>query len=127
MSLQTHNPMQTHNSMRRNDDQILREYANSRSESAFVELVARHADWVYSAALRSAGDPHRAQDVTQAVFLLLAQHPEKAIGKSLSGWLFNVTRYCVMNARRSERRRSKREREAGEMTAQSAQPPQDSL
>jgi DNA-directed RNA polymerase specialized sigma24 family protein len=35
--------------------------------------MRRHLDLVYSAALRqTAGDPHRAQDVTQKVFLTAA-------------------------------------------------------
>jgi RNA polymerase sigma factor (sigma-70 family) len=121
MSLQTHNPMPM------DDDQLLREYASVRSESAFAELVSRHGDWVYSAALRSVGDSHSAQDVTQAVFLLLAQDPQKAVGKSLSGWLFNVMRYCVINAKRSERRRKRHEREAAEMTPPAQQAPDEPL
>jgi DNA-directed RNA polymerase specialized sigma24 family protein len=53
------------------DDQLLREYALTRSESAFAELAARHLNWVYSSASRMLGDSHETEDVTQAVFLLL--------------------------------------------------------
>ena len=35
-----------------NDKQLLQQYAQERSESAFGELVARHIDFVYSTALR---------------------------------------------------------------------------
>ena len=35
-----------------NDQQLLDAYARERSESAFGELVIRHIDFVYSAALR---------------------------------------------------------------------------
>ena len=57
-----------------NDDaQLLRRYAEHASESAFAELVARHIDLVYSAALRQLnGDTHQAQDVAQTVFADLA-------------------------------------------------------
>jgi RNA polymerase sigma factor (sigma-70 family) len=97
------------------DDQLLREYALTRSETAFAELAARHLNWVHSAATRMLGDSHEAQDVTQAVFLLLAQQPRKAIDKPLASWLFQVLRFNVANARRAQGRRKKHEQEAATM------------
>ena len=45
------------------DAQLLRQYAEERAEPAFGELMARHIDLVYSAALRVAGgDRQLAQD-----------------------------------------------------------------
>jgi hypothetical protein len=40
----------------RTDQQLLRDYAEQRSEAAFAELVRRHVDLVYSAALRMVRD-----------------------------------------------------------------------
>ena len=55
------------------DGQLLRSYAEQGSEAAFHELVARHMDLVYSAALRRTdGDVSLAQDVAQQVFTDLA-------------------------------------------------------
>ncbi|MBN1256224.1 MAG: sigma-70 family RNA polymerase sigma factor [Planctomycetes bacterium] len=88
------------------DAQLLQKYAESRCESAFEELVNRHLDLVYSAALRQVQDPHLAEDVTQGVFLFLAQKAE-SIKESvfLPGWLLNTTRYAAGHALRSRRRR----------------------
>ncbi len=89
------------------DSALLTQYAADRSEAAFAELVRRHVDLVYSAALRQLGGNHPlAQDVTQMVFVdlarkasALARHP------ALSAWLHRCTRYAVFNARRKEARR----------------------
>jgi hypothetical protein len=60
--------------MMMDDEQLLHAYARERSEAAFGELVARHIDFVYSAALRVVnGDSHLAQDVSQTVFSDLAR------------------------------------------------------
>jgi len=56
------------------DAELLRRYAREGSEAAFAELVRRHLDMVYSAALRQVfGDTHRAQDVAQTAFTALAR------------------------------------------------------
>ena len=60
------------------DQQLLRDYAGSHSEAAFGELVRRHIDLVYSAALRMVCDSHQAEDVTQGVFVALAQNARQS-------------------------------------------------
>jgi len=59
------------------DSSLLQEFAVRRSQNAFSELVSRHSDWVYSAAVRMVRDRHLAEDVAQAVFLIMAEKAGK--------------------------------------------------
>ena len=100
----------------RTDPELLRDYTDQRSEAAFGELVRRHVDFVYSAALRMARNAHLAEDVTQGVFVALAQKAgELADRPVLSGWLHRTARNIAANAVRSEARRRSREQEAAAM------------
>src|SRR5262245_39031517 len=95
------------------DIALLREYASGNSEAAFETLVSRHARFVYSAALRQVRDPHLAEEVTQAVFIILAKKAARIGGHtSLSGWLFKTTRYTAMAQMRTVARRRYHEQEA---------------
>lgn len=98
-----------------NDDaELLRRFADARDQDAFAELVRRHLNLVYSAALRQVnGDVHLAEDVTQLVFTDLARKSTSLIGRRvLAGWLFVSTRYAAAKLVRGERRRHAREQEA---------------
>jgi uncharacterized protein (TIGR03435 family) len=95
------------------DWQLLRDYATRNSEEAFRALVDRYAGLVYHAALRQAGNPHTAEEVTQAVFIALAQKAGRIPrGAILSGWLFRATRFAFNNLAREQIRRQRREQEA---------------
>jgi RNA polymerase sigma factor (sigma-70 family) len=97
-----------------NDDlTLLREYAATNSESAFAELVNRHVNLVYSVALRQVRDPHLAEEITQAVFIILARKADKIPRHTiLPGWLCRTARYTSAEAQRNQRRRQQREQEA---------------
>src|SRR5512133_927656 len=98
-----------------NDDaELLRRYGFERDEAAFAELVRRHVNLVYSAALRQLnGDAHLAADATQLVFTDLARKARALAGQRvLAGWLFTSTRYATAKLVRGERRRQARELQA---------------
>ncbi len=96
------------------DVELLRRYAQDSSEDAFAELVRRHIDLVYSAALPRVGrDSHLAEDITQKVFSDLAQRAGSlAIRSSLAGWLYTRARLLATDVVRAEQRRRQREAEA---------------
>ena len=95
------------------DMELLREYAGGGREEAFTTLVARHISMVHSVALRHVRDPHQAEEITQAVFVILARKAGALPGGTiLSGWLFHTARLTAANFVRTEIRRARREQEA---------------
>jgi RNA polymerase sigma factor (sigma-70 family) len=93
------------------DPELLRRFAEAGSEAAFAELVQRHVNLVYSAALRQVnGDAHLAQDVAQTVFTDLARKAGSlARRETLSGWLYTSAHFAAAKIIRGETRRRDRE------------------
>src|SRR3954471_6555166 len=88
------------------DTQLLREYAAGKSQDAFAELVRRHLDLVYSAALRQVRSPQLAEEVSQSVFTDLARSAGKLKPETvLTAWLYQVTRRTAIDVVRRESRR----------------------
>src|SRR3954470_11534601 len=95
------------------DNALLREYVENASEAAFATLVERHLNKVYSIALRHTRNPHQAEEITQAVFVVLARKSGQ-LGKQviLSGWLCRTAQLSALTFIRTEIRRTRREQEA---------------
>src|SRR5438445_606348 len=99
--------------MTSDDMTLVREYAQSNSEQAFATLVSRHINVVYSVALRQVGDAHLAQEISQAVFIILARKARSLSPKTiLSGWLCRTARYVSADLLKNQRRRQSREQES---------------
>lgn len=101
------------------DATLLQQYAETRAESAFAEIVRRYVDRVFSGALRRVGgDVQLAEDVTQQVFAALARKASVVARHPVpSAWLHTTTRHEAANVVRAERRRKAREQAALAMDA----------
>src|SRR5213595_3090512 len=95
------------------DNALLREFVERGSETAFTAIIGRHVNKVYSVALRHTSRAHQAEEITQAVFVILARKAHK-LSKAvvLSGWLYQTARLAALTLVRSEIRRAHREEEA---------------
>jgi uncharacterized protein (TIGR03435 family) len=95
------------------DIALLRQYVEHNSDEAFAALVSRHVNKVYSVALRHTRNPHSAEEITQAVFVILAKKSAHISRKViLSGWLYQTARLTALTHIRGEIRRAHREQEA---------------
>ncbi len=103
------------------DADLLQRFATAGSDAsgdtaheAFAQLVDRHLDMVYRVAVRElGGNASLAEDVAQAVFMVLAAKARTLLKvRSLAGWLHHVTRCAAVDARRRESRRNHHERGA---------------
>jgi len=96
--------------MTTDDMELVKQYVADQSESAFAVLVSRHTNLVYSAALRRVSDPQMAEEVTQAVFIILAQKAASlGRGTILPGWLYRAACFVSGQAFKKELRRQQRE------------------
>lgn len=107
--------------MTETDLELLNQYAQDGVESAFAEIVRRHVNLVYSAALRQVRSPQLAEEVAQSVFTDLAWNATGLASDTiLTAWLYQVTRRTAIDVVRRESRRQLREQIATEMNLMNA-------
>jgi RNA polymerase sigma factor (sigma-70 family) len=88
------------------DRQLLQQFAAERDEDAFAELVRRHGPMVFAVARRILSDAHDAEDVSQAVFVVLARKAASVRWhESIGGWLFPVVHHLAIKVRGDRQRR----------------------
>jgi RNA polymerase sigma factor (sigma-70 family) len=98
------------------DLELLQRFVRDHAQDAFTEVVRRHLNLVYSAALRQVRSPQLAEDVAQSVFSDLARNAAKLDPNTvLAAWLHAVTRRTAVDVIRHESRRRLREQIASEL------------
>ncbi len=103
------------------DLDLLKQFARENSQDAFGEIVRRHVNLVYSAALRQARSPQLAEEIAQSVFADLARDARKLKADTiLTAWLYAVARRTAVDVVRKESRRQLREQIAVEMNIMNA-------
>src|SRR5439155_24155865 len=100
------------------DPALLGEFVRTGWSEAFAGLVERYAGLVRAGARRQVRDEHLADDVTQAVFIVLARRAGTLRDASvLPAWLIRTTHFACRDALKRKARRQKHEHKAAEMTA----------
>ena len=92
-----------------------------RIPRAFQSLVVRHGSAVHRVCRAVLKDPHEAEDVFQATFLVLARRaPDIQDPETLGGWLRGVAYRIAVRARRRTARRRENEKTLAEMSRAAA-------
>src|SRR6267378_2833428 len=100
----------------RTDDELLREYSEHGSESAFRAVVEKHLDLVFATTFRGVHDPGAAQEIAQNVFIALARKAVWLRGeRNVAAWLHKTALLEVRSWWRAELRRRRREQTAIEL------------
>ena len=103
------------------DGELIAQLLGPHFEDAFDTVVQLNTDVVYGVCLRVLNDAARAEDATQATFMvLLKKRTTLSTQLSLSGWLYHVAQQVARNMRKSQLRQEQREREAGSMQPRTA-------
>lgn len=95
------------------DRELLHRFASQHDEEAFARLMRRHRPLVQGVGLRVLGNWHDSEDVTQAVFLVLARKAASPRWHdSVACWLYRVAYHLALKAKAASNRRQSKERQA---------------
>jgi len=90
------------------DRELVERFTAGRDSGAFATLVERHGAMVLGVCRRVLGHEHDAEDVFQAVFLVLSRKAGSLRRKEAVGpWLFGVARRLSLKARQKRERRDR--------------------
>jgi RNA polymerase sigma factor (sigma-70 family) len=93
------------------DEHLVARFAHAREQDAFVELMRRHGPMVFGVCQRVLGNRHDAEDVFQAVFLVLARKASSLRSRSsVASWLCRVAYHVALRAGAQASRRREREK-----------------
>ncbi len=105
---------------------LLRRFVHDGDQDAFAALVERHGPMVLGVSRRVLRDDHRAEDVFQATFLVLARKAASLDCRGcLSSWLYAVAYHAALRARAGAVRRERLEKSAMLPTTESPRPEAD--
>lgn len=100
--------------IRPSDNRLLHRFAAEGDQSAFEEIVRRHAGMARAVCRRVLGPSGDADDAAQTAFVSLAKHAGPLADQlgstgSLAGWLYRVAVNAALQQRRAARSRRRRE------------------
>lgn len=104
------------------DRELLARFSRDRDEGAFEALVSRHGPMVLRVCRRTLKNEQDAEDVFQAVFLLLARKSRQVRWHScVANWLYGVAfRIALQENRRMSKHRERELADAGEVVSRSS-------
>ena len=86
-----------------NEQTLLRDFVENRSDRAFGRLVSIHINMVFACAMRRTGDAGLSEEISQTVFTILARKAHRLDGRGgLAGWLHKTAYRCAVEVRRAE-------------------------
>ena len=90
---------------------------NDLGAERFARLYEQQADRIYGLCLRMSGDPARATELTQDVFIRVWRNfDHMRAGSDPGGWVWRLAVNVVLNGLRSDRRLRAREELVGDVT-----------
>jgi len=97
------------------DGQLLGCFIEHRDEAAFAALLRRHGPMVWGVCRRLLNQ-HDAEDAFQATFLVLVRKAGSVVPREkVANWLYGVAHQATLQARRTNSRRTAREKQVTKM------------